>query len=92
MNEFCENDYCDNPGAKVVPVSADTPSDQERTLCTACEEAYTWGVQHGTMVAQATAALAEPGPGAQEIIASYRVGVAAIDLGTFDLKAVVVGL
>ena len=49
MKEFCENEYCENPGAKVVPVSVDKPSDQRRTLCIPCEEAYTWGVQHGTM-------------------------------------------
>ena len=53
MKDFCENQHCDNPGAKVVPVSTDKPSDQKRTLCVACEEAYTWGVQHGTMTAQA---------------------------------------
>jgi hypothetical protein len=27
----------------------DKPTDQERTLCAACEKAFTWGVQHGTM-------------------------------------------
>ena len=53
MNDFCENQYCENPGSKVVPVSTDKPSDQKRTLCVPCEEAYTWGVQHGTMTAQA---------------------------------------
>ena len=53
MKEFCENEFCENPGAKVVPVSVEKPSDQKRTLCTACEEAYTWGVQHGTMTAHA---------------------------------------
>ena len=53
MKDFCENQYCDNPGAKVVPVSVARPSDQRRTLCATCEEAYTWGVQHGTITAQA---------------------------------------
>ena len=53
MNDFCENQYCENPGTKVVPVSTDKPSDQKRTLCVTCEEAYTWGVQHGTITAQA---------------------------------------
>ena len=52
MKDFCENQYCENPGAKVVPVSTDKPSDQKRTLCVPCEEAYTWGVQHGTMTAK----------------------------------------
>ena len=52
MNEFCDNPYCDNPGAKEVPVSARKASDQTRTLCASCEEAYTWGVQHGQMAAE----------------------------------------
>ena len=53
MKDFCENQYCENPGVKVVPVSVNESSDQRRTLCTTCEEAYTWGVQHGTFSAQA---------------------------------------
>ena len=53
MKDFCENQYCDNPGAKVVPVSVDKPSDQKRTLCVTCEETYSWGVQHGTITAHA---------------------------------------
>jgi hypothetical protein len=55
MKEFCENEYCENPGAKVVPVSVDKPSDQRRTLCAPCEEAYTWGVQHGTITSKSLA-------------------------------------
>ena len=53
MKDFCENQYCDSPGAKVVPVSVSKPSDQKRTLCVPCEEAYTWGIQHGIMITQA---------------------------------------
>lgn len=53
MKEFCQNQCCENPGAKVVPVSVRNPSDQRRTLCVPCEEAYSWGVQHGTMAAEA---------------------------------------
>ena len=53
MKDFCENQYCENPGAKVIPVSVRNPSDQRRTLCVPCEEAYTWGVQHGTKLAEA---------------------------------------
>jgi hypothetical protein len=52
MKDFCENQCCENPGAKVVPVSVRTPSDQQRTLCVTCEEAYSWGVQQGTISAQ----------------------------------------
>ena len=54
VKDYCENPGCENPGAKVVPVSVAQPSDETRTLCVACEEAYTWGVQHATMVAQGT--------------------------------------
>jgi len=57
MKDFCENQYCDSPGAKVVPVSVSKPSDQKRTLCVPCEEAYTWGVQHGTMTAHTKPAM-----------------------------------
>jgi len=53
MKEFCENQYCETPGAKVIPVSVRNPSDQKRTLCVPCAETYSWGVQHGTMLAEA---------------------------------------
>jgi len=53
MKQFCENEFCDTPGAKVVSVSVREASDQKRTLCATCEEVFSWGVQHGTMVAQA---------------------------------------
>ena len=56
MKDFCENQYCESPGAKTVPVSVDKAADQQRTLCVTCEEAYTWGVQHGTMVARGSPA------------------------------------
>ena len=51
MKESCENEYCENPGVKVVPVSVDRCGGQVRTLCAACEEAYTRGVQHGQLTA-----------------------------------------
>ena len=52
MKKFCENQYCESPGVKEVPVSVRRPGDQRRTLCAACEEAYTWGVQHGRMTTE----------------------------------------
>ena len=52
MKKFCENQHCESPGFKDVPVSVRKPGDQRRTLCAACEEAYTWGVQHGTMTVE----------------------------------------
>ena len=57
MKEFCQNPLCESPAAKTVPVSVDSPSDQRRRLCATCEEAYTWGAQHGKMTAQAGQAL-----------------------------------
>jgi hypothetical protein len=65
MKEFCDNQYCDSPGAKVVPVSVENPSDETRTLCVPCEEAYTIGVQHGTKVTQAKAALPQQPTGSR---------------------------
>jgi hypothetical protein len=52
MKDYCENEYCESSGAKVVSVSVSKPSDQTRTLCAACEEVYTWGVQHGRITSQ----------------------------------------
>ena len=52
MKEFCENPLCENQSVKEVPVSVDKPSDQVRSLCATCEEAYMWGVQHGGIIAQ----------------------------------------
>jgi len=50
MKTFCENPLCQSQSVKEVPVSVETPADQIRALCAACEEVYTWGVQHGRMV------------------------------------------
>ena len=47
MERYCQNPLCENEAVKVVPVSVDEPSDQKLALCAACEEVYTWGVQHG---------------------------------------------
>ena len=52
MKEYCENSLCQNKSVKEVPVSVEKPSDQTRSLCAACEELYTWGVQHGRMTSQ----------------------------------------
>ena len=52
MKKFCENPHCESPGTKEVPVSVRGPGDQQRTLCAVCEEAYSWGVQHGRFEAE----------------------------------------
>ena len=54
MTTHCENPNCDNEGYKQVPLSVNKPSDERRTLCAICEDAYTWGVQHGHMEEYAT--------------------------------------
>jgi len=53
MKEFCENQYCDAPGAKEVDVSVHKPGDQKRTFRDPCAEAYVIGCQHGRMQSQA---------------------------------------
>jgi len=52
METFCQNPYCETRAVKEVPVSVNKPSDQVRAVCATCEEAYTWGVQHGKKVSQ----------------------------------------
>ena len=52
MEKYCQNPLCENKAIKEVPVSVRTTSDQVRALCAACEEVYTWGVQHGSMVCE----------------------------------------
>ena len=47
MKDFCQNQYCENPGAKVVKVSQIATGDSTRTFCAVCEEAFAIGVQHG---------------------------------------------
>jgi hypothetical protein len=47
MEKYCQNPFCENEAIKEVPVSVEIAFDQVRALCVTCEEAYTWGVQHG---------------------------------------------
>lgn len=49
MERYCQNPLCENEASKIVSVSVDRPSDQKRSLCAICKEAYSWGVQHGCM-------------------------------------------
>ena len=49
MEEYCQNPLCENEAGKDVPVSVNRASDERRSLCAVCEEAYSWGVQHGRM-------------------------------------------
>jgi hypothetical protein len=49
MERYCQNPLCENEASKIVSVSVDRPSDQKRSLCAICEEAYSWGLQHGRL-------------------------------------------
>jgi hypothetical protein len=51
MKQFCENERCENPAYREVRVSVNSPGDQVRTFCATCEEAFSTGVQHGTITA-----------------------------------------
>ena len=52
METYCQNTFCEAPAVEEVPVSVKKPSDEVRALCATCQEAYTWGVQHGKKVSQ----------------------------------------
>jgi len=52
MEEYCQNPLCENKAVKEVPVSVAESSDQVRSLCAACDEAFSWGLQHGTMLCE----------------------------------------
>ena len=47
MKKYCQNPLCDAEAVKQVKVSVKKPSDERRSLCARCEEAFVWGVQHG---------------------------------------------
>ena len=49
MELYCQNTFCQNEAVKEVPVSIEGSADQVRALCAVCEEAYTWGVQQGSI-------------------------------------------
>ncbi len=52
MKTYCENPLCQNEAIKKVRVSVEKPGDRVVALCALCEEAYTWGVQHGRATAE----------------------------------------
>ncbi len=77
MEKYCENGSCQNEAIKEVPVSVRKPSDQKRAICAACEESYSWGVQHGQMSQRGL--VVEPPPREKGPEPLYRV-VYTIDL------------
>ena len=83
MEEYCQNPLCENEAVKEVPVSVRTASDQARALCAACEEVYTWGVQHGTMTRKGLKI--EPPPEERGNEPLFRV-VYIIDVNAGDIR------
>lgn len=83
MKEYCQNQFCENEAIKEVPVSVEKPSDQTRSLCAACEELYTWGVQHGRMTCDGLKIDPPPEEGGDEPL--FRV-VYMIDVNAGDVR------
>lgn len=48
METNCQNPLCQNRAVREVRVSVEKPNDEVRALCATCDEAYAWGVQHGS--------------------------------------------
>ena len=86
MEEYCQNPLCENKAIKEVPVSVRTTSDQVRALCAACEEVYTWGVQHGSMVLEGLKI--DPPPEEKGDESLFRV-VYIIDVNAGDVREAV---
>ena len=83
MEEYCQNPLCENKAVKEVPVSVHTTSDQVRSLCACCEEVYTWGVQHGSMICEGLKIDSPPKEKGDEPL--FRV-VYIIDVNSGDIR------
>jgi hypothetical protein len=83
MKQYCENSLCLNEAVKEVPVSVRKPADQTRAVCAACQEVYSWGVQHGRM--SAAGLLIAPPPEEKRQQPMFRV-VYVIDVNADDVR------
>jgi hypothetical protein len=83
MEKYCQNPLCENEAIKEVPVSVETASDQTRALCAACEEAYSWGLQHGRCASPGLRI--EPPPDEKGDEPLFRV-VYIIDVNSGDIR------
>lgn len=83
MENYCQNPICENEAIKEVPVSVETASDQIRALCAACEESYSWGVQHGRCASPGLRI--EPPPEERGDEPLFRV-VYIIDVNSSDVR------
>ncbi len=82
MKKYCENRPCQNEAVADVAVSIDKPSDQIRSLCATCQEAYGWGVRHGLAMRSPGLQILPP-PKEEGPQPLYRV-VYVIDVGGRD--------
>jgi len=85
MEDYCQNPLCENEATKEVAVSVNKPSDETRALCAVCEEAYTWGVQHGLQNA-APGLFILPPPAEQNPPESLWRAVYVIDVNAADAR------
>jgi len=83
MEEYCQNPLCENEAVKDVPVSVEMASNQTRALCAACEECYSWGVQHGRCASPGLSI--EPPPEEKGDEPLFRV-VYIIDVNSGDVR------
>jgi hypothetical protein len=83
MKKYCQNPLCENEAIKDVPVSVETASDQTRAVCAACEESYSWGVQHGKC--ESPGLKIEPPPEEKSDELLFRV-VYIIDVNSGDVR------
>ena len=83
MEKYCQNPLCENKAVKEVSVSVKTASDQVRSLCAACEEAYSWGVQHGSTICEGLKI--DPPPKEEGDEPLFRV-VYIIDVNSGDIR------
>lgn len=58
----CETDSCINKAAKIIQISLNAPGDGTRKVCITCSEAYSTGVQHGSLVQNPNYAAEPPKP------------------------------
>jgi hypothetical protein len=83
MEGYCENPFCQNQSVKQVPVFIDGVLGQVRSLCSICEETYTWGVQYGQCASPGLRIEAPPEEKGDEPL--FRV-VYIIDVNAGDVR------
>jgi len=83
MEKLCQNPVCRRKAVKEVPVSVNGAGREKRSLCTACLEAYTWGVQHGRPMRPGW--LLEPPPTERGAEPLFRV-VYVIDINASSVR------